>query len=465
MKHSLVFSLPLLLAAFPGNGADSFSATGWPTGVLVPGVQLLDTVKGAVNTLRVQSDDSRVAGRLQIIMDLVQQTDGTRSLSGPAYIEVGAWDAAGTTFTPTSGVWDLNARGVVQTDGSLQYEMVGEGTGGAVAGLRMEAGVQRGAGELFDMTIPAYLSGTLKPPAVNTVEVLDDFNDDSINGWTLRSKNGLGWMRETNGQFTIRGYWPGVITDSISDSWVKAIKTLPERILLDGQTLERRTDLVQMSESTTLLNSSFVGSNVTHGYTLTYSRQFVALSKWNRGFAMLCVDHASLPDQNVFLSMALTRVQTNLLITARVEEKGSRKVLFERTLWDTPAIEPTLTSNQIFAATGMRSAGWKTDVAALPWFSFDYVDLEVYQDNDGTLPEALVTFDNVELGQYDLPAISIQPAFRLSWPGNGMRFSVQGAPSPEGPWESVQDAIPPGLQQLDLPQNYPMRFFRLRQLP
>ncbi len=87
------------------------------------------------------------------------------------------------------------------------------------------------------------------------------------------------------------------------------------------------------------------------------------------------------------------------------------------------------------------------------------------QENDGTLPEALAVFDNVELGTYDLPRISIQPAVRLSWPATAMNFAVESAPAADGPWLPAQDPLPPGFQQMNLPQNYLMQFFRLRQAP
>ncbi len=207
------------------------------------------------------------------------------------------------------------------------------------------------------------------------------------------------------------------------------------------------------------------GNNVTHGYTLRFARQYVGISKWLPSFASLRIDPVTLPDSNVVLALALTRVRTNLLITARVLEKGGQgAVLFERSLWDTPGVEPTLSSNQVYAATGLCYP-WRMDVAGLPWFSFDYVDLEIYQQNDGTLPEALAVFDNLELRTYDLPTISIQPAVRLSWPATGMNFAVQGAPTPQGPWLPVQDSISPGFEQINLPQNYLMQFFRLRQTP
>lgn len=46
-----------------------------------------------------------------------------------------------------------------------------------------------------------------------------------------------------------------------------------------------------------------------------------------------------------------------------------------------------------------------------------------------------------------------------------MNFGVEAAPSVNGPWLPVQDSMPPGFQQMTVPQSGPMQFFHLRQAP
>ena len=64
-----------------------------------------------------------------------------------------------------------------------------------------------------------------------------------------------------------------------------------------------------------------------------------------------------------------------------------------------------------------------------------------------------------------MPQISVEPTVRLSWPGTGMNFGVEAAPTVNGPWLPVQDSVPPCFEQMTLPQSAPMQFFRLVRAP
>jgi hypothetical protein len=187
-SSKIVFTLPLLLAAFPIGAATSFTGTGWLTGVPVPGILCTNGsgqayLKGNVHTLRVLASDTNITGRLEAMPNVAFQSDGTRRFTGTAYSEVGTWDAA-TNFTASGGVWDLLYSGVTQTDGSVHYDIIGYGIGGLIDALRLELTADRGPGPTFDPSIPYQFSGTIKPAPVNTSLTLDDFNDGVLtNKW------------------------------------------------------------------------------------------------------------------------------------------------------------------------------------------------------------------------------------------------------------------------------------------
>lgn len=54
---------------------------------------------------------------------------------------------------------------------------------------------------------------------------------------------------------------------------------------------------------------------------------------------------------------------------------------------------------------------------------------------------------------------------RVSWPDTGMNYWIEAAPTLDGPWLPVRNAALPGLQQMTLPVDASMRFFRVFQSP
>jgi len=54
----------------------------------------------------------------------------------------------------------------------------------------------------------------------------------------------------------------------------------------------------------------------------------------------------------------------------------------------------------------------------------------------------------------------------LRWPASGtINYAIEGAPTLQGPWMPVQDTAVPGMNQMTVPANDIMGFFRLRQAP
>jgi hypothetical protein len=399
-------------------------------------------------------------------MDLAYQADATALFSGAAYQEVGTWDVADPAnpkFTPTGGLWQCNYHGVAQPDGSDVITLTGYGVGGGIDGLRLEETITKGPGGPSDPPVPYLGSGTIKPAPVDTRVVLDDFDDNRLSGlWTRMSSNGQGKISETNQQFTVRGYWPGVHTASVFDSWAKGWLS-KNWTVADGQTLEWRVDLVRMSESTSMVYLAPSSWSAVQAYVLAVGHGFAGIIKVTSSPYVLCGDQMTIRNTNVVLSLAMTRVQTNLVLTARVLDKDNQlAVLYQRSVVDTPQADPSLTTAEVEALTGMRLL-LSPDPRGSPLFSGDALNLEIFQYNDGAQPAAEGTFDNLELRTYEIPQIGIAQAARLTWPASAtVDFAVEYAPTVNGPWLPLNDQSLPGFKQMTVPANRDMQFFRLR---
>jgi len=225
-------------------------------------------------------------------------------------------------------------------------------------------------------------------------------------------------------------------------------------------------DLISRSESTSIVDPIVLSQARGLGYSIAVGHDFVAISKWVGAWAVFSCEKATVEGTNVVLALALTRVQTNLVITARVVgNHGQGDVLFQRSVVDTPLADPCLTTAQFEAVTGMRF-GWSKDQKGTPVFAGDRLDLEIFQNNDGTKPEATATFDNLELRRYEIPPVGVERAVRLTWPESAVAdFGVEFAPRAVGPWLPLNNPTWPGLKQLTVPATSDMQFFRLREMP
>ncbi len=390
------------------------------------------------------------------------------SFTARRYQEVGTWDLAdpqNPRFTPTGGLWETTHRGVMQADNSLQLEIVGYGSGGTIDGLRLEETLTRAAGELMDPAIPYQYTGTLKPPPLSTNLLLDDFNAPAV-GWSYWGPQSYSYTRPS-GRLVVTGHWP-VITRSVMDSYT--IGMPPTRwTVADGQTLEARVELVSSSESTTW--ATLMVGTTTGFYGLCKGHDFMALRKWSvnqsdsgRAVTLFNFEKPQLPDSDVVLALALTRANTNVVVTVRVLDKTNPdSVLYESSVVDTPNADPALTSAELLSLSGMnlvlsadpREAPFTTGEAAVGIFQYNH---------DGRQPAAVATFDNLELRKHDVPTLGIGQAVVLTWPDVGS-YAVEGASSVEGSWLPVNDTPRPGMKQMTVPLTQPVQFFRLRQAP
>jgi hypothetical protein len=465
----------LLLTALAASAQTTpCTSTGWVNGVQFPGMFCTNALgqvfaRGIVHTARVQATDPRVTGQVLIITEGAMNADGTANLQGQSYLQVGTWDPAGTTFTPTGGLWQMNWHGVMQTDYSIVNHIAGYGSGGTIDGLRLEQTLTRAAAQgPIDPTIPYLYTGTIKPAPLNMSQVLDNFDDNWVTGWTAdyNHTKGTGGAIEANGQFTVWGSFPGVITTSSYDSYVLMMLGEATLRVEDGQTLEVRADLVGLNDDAAAANMSLGG---TAGlYFLSKTRDSIALAKWTPGNhnSFFACETAAVRNTDVILALALTRVAQNVIVTARVLDKADPNVvLYARTVVDTPTADPSLTADEYAQVSGMHLLGINRDAAGQPPTAFR-PGLWVFQYNDGTKERAEATFDNLELRTSEIPPVGIERAVRLSWPASAtINYAVEGGPTVQGPWLPVQDQTIPGFQTMTVPATGPARFFRLIQAP
>ncbi|MBI4327288.1 MAG: hypothetical protein HY674_18790 [Chloroflexi bacterium] len=401
----------LLLATLPVTAATttSYTATGWVIGVPVPGIWFTNAlgqvgIRGNAHLARVESTVARLTGRRTIFVDGGAQADGSALLYGAAYHEVGSWDLADPAnpkFTPTGGMWETSYRGTMGADGSLNLHIVGTGWGGSIDGLRVEETLTRAAGAILDPAIPYQYTGTIKPPPLNTDVVLDNFDDNRVTGWSTYGP-GTKNLIETNQQFTVRGYWPGVRTRRWGDSYAYAWRSRNWSVG-EGQTLQWSVDVLRLNEHATaaeIVVGSFAASV---DYACHLGRDFITIDKWPVDhIAVFSCERHAIKTTNVVLTFALTRANPNLILTARVLDKDNgNAVLYERRVVDTPQADSTLTTAEVEALSGMRLAT-ASEAGGAP-FMTGRIGLGLFQYTDGTQPAAEVTFDNLELWTYETP--------------------------------------------------------------
>ena len=233
----------------------------------------------------------------------------------------------------------------------------------------------------------------MRPALVTTKVVLDNFDDNKLTGWS--SGGGQVKLTETNQQLTVHGYWPGVHTVDLIDTLAYGYLSRNWSVI-NGQTLEWRVDLVGMNDHTTAaILELWAGSGA---YPLFKGRDFIHVCKYSQstGHAHLVHEMALIQNTNVVLTLALTRVSPNVIITVRILDKANgNAVLYERHAVDTPNVDRSLTHADMDAASGMH-LNTGSDVGA-PFTSGTDVMLDVWQYTDGTKPAAEVIYDNLEL--------------------------------------------------------------------
>ena len=459
----------VLLAALTARADTPYTGTGWVSQVLAPGI-ICPTPSGilfraGVPTMRVECTDARLTGKRTVYTDGYFQPDGSAVLYGAAYFEVGTW--AGTNFTPSGGLWEVTWRGVMQTNYAMQLSLAGYGSGGTIDGLRMEETLTRGpASDPNDPAVPIFLAGTIKPVPVSTTLFSDDFST-GLQGWTLFPHCGVVNLYGTNQQLHTRADWTGCAPD-VSQNTFFALAPSGTWTPADGQTVECQVDLAAISQNATNVAFPWLGTGSAFYYFCKSPKAvFMGKDVQGNGITAFWLDNTvQLPGTNAVLCLALTRNKTNLIITTRVLDKNNQNaVLFERGFVDTPGVDASLTTAQFIALTGITTWTLAPD-SGPPILGGTQRGVAVFQFTDGHQPPVDAIFDNFSLRLHDVPPLSIARAVRLSWPAlAGVNYTLQGAPTVQGPWLPVPDWTTPNMNQVTVPASDLMQFFRAVQAP
>jgi len=237
----------------------------------------------------------------------------------------------------------------------------------------------------------------------------------------------------------------------------------------DGMTLEWRADLVSLDDNATNTAILAVGTDSGPGYAFHKGRDFAFLLKWSSSFAtsILWSERPAhpLPTENFVQALALTRIGTDVVINTRVLAKNDPStVLFQHSFTDTPNADQTLTTSEFKASTGINFQDLVIDALEAPPGSF-WALLGAFQNTDGSQPVPTAIWDNLEVRTSEIPQVNIARAVQVYWPAPPGMYALEGAPTVDGPWQPVQDLQMPGIQQMTIPANESMEFFRLTQAP
>jgi hypothetical protein len=412
-----------------------------------------------MHTARVTSTEARITGRRRILVDGYYHADGTATIWGTCQQEVGTW--TDTTFIPNGGVWDIRYSGTMGVDNSLQLQLAGEGQGGNIDGMLLKETLTRAAApDPNDIFTPYEYSGTIEPAPVVTRTVVDNFDAPPLSPWHGEGP-GEGSLSEVNGTLHVHGYWPGTVTSQASQTYYWAF--LPRNwSIANDRTLEWRVDLRSLTTGSTNAASLVVGSSSTTRMYLFYKgTTYLQLSKWIDGLVVLSHENLATPNENVVLSLALTRSQGNLIVTARVLDQANPEVvLYQRTVIDTPKADPSLTYQQL-RALGMNLSVMP-DRQEPPLFAGDRVLLNSWQYTDGMEPAVDVVYDNLEERSYPTPLLGIERSVTLLSPAG---FDIQKATDLDGPWSPATEPVMTGIRRLSLPSNGQAEYFRAVPMP
>jgi len=311
------------------------------------------------------------------------------------------------------------------------------------------------------------LAAGLSTAFAQTVVWSDNFDDNNPIGWF---KGASGQIDEVNQQFVVSASFGPAQTNSPTATHAAGAHAIPTAgALPDQQTLELRAELVGANQNDAFAGLHFYWSAQGRGFAFFKDEDEVGLAKfWNVGasLAWFFYEQRPLKNQNVTLVLALTRRGSNVEIRTRVLDKGNgNAVLFDRTVLDTPQADSTLPNRSV---RGMISG---PDPVGTPWpVSQAPTEVELtltwVNSDHGPDPAAEVTFDDLEVWQYESPQLTIQKAVVLSWPLTQGQFVLESAAALDGPWTPVPDPwwrTNAGRNEVSIPAPETLKLFRLAQ--
>ncbi len=291
----------------------------------------------------------------------------------------------------------------------------------------------------------------------------DDFSNPA-GGWLL----GNGEISYPSQQLAVAGNFGPTDTNNPAAYLAFAYHSIPSSgPLPDQQTLEASVDLVSADQTDAWATVSFYWGTGGRAYHFFKDPDEIGLLKGcNTWAAFFFRENLPLKNQNVTLVLSLTRLGSDVRINTRVlDQDNANAILFEHTLMDTPAADPTLPSRTVHGfLSSPESPGTPWPVVSAP----GYVLLGMYWSNpdQATQGAAEVIYDNLEVWQYETPPLAIQNAVVLSWPvpQEAGQFVLESAPGVNGPWATVPD---PWLRtnttqiEVSVAASERMRLFRL----
>jgi hypothetical protein len=180
-----------------------------------------------------------------------------------------------------------------------------------------------------------------------------------------------------------------------------------------------------------------VGTASTRYYCLGLATNRVVLYRWAGGNTLLFSDPVTVRQTNIVLCFALTRHNSQAIVTIRVEDRTAPgTVLYQTNYRD---LAPVLSGNSVGLVVEPKPALPASDASA--------------------------AFDNFTKRTYDVARVGVERALRLSWPDTGMNFTLERASSLEGPWLPVQSSEVPGMHYFTVPTSATKEFYQLQQAP
>jgi len=265
--------------------------------------------------------------------------------------------------------------------------------------------------------------------------IISDF-DDGIPDWdVVNDRNGNPVFTESGGTLSIRNVFPDTGGDPANA--IAGVGWAHSQTVTDGQTLEYQVDVIQTSQGDVVAGIEYNCAEMgLYGLAVNQEGMWLDKVDYSSGlvFARFFHEQTALKMTNVSLSLALTGVGDVVRITAKLLDKDSdNAVLIERTVMDTPGVDPTVT-------TGPGSAVLQPDPGA-PYVLGISAFLDLVQFSDGNQPEVEVIYDNFCWGSRSAAELTIERAVRLSWPAFSTPFVVEGAPAAAGPWTPVNEPV------------------------
>jgi hypothetical protein len=297
------------------------------------------------------------------------------------------------------------------------------------------------------------------------------------NLWSDNFSNPTGWhiangqISYANQQFVISRTYGPTPTNSVESTLAWAWLPIPNPgPLPEHQTLEVRVDLVSANQDDAWASLAFLDMEDDPGraYHFFKDQDEVALltgsSTW---FAFFFYEKLPLKNQNVTMVLSLTRLGSDLRITTRVLDKdNTNAVLFERTVTDTPQADLALPSGTVRGcASGSDQPGTPWPIVSAP--ANVLLGMGWVSPLSSSVGAAQVTYDNLEVWQYESPQLAIQKAVVLSWPVTQGPFVPESAPSVNGTWTQVSSPwwrTNAGTNEVMILTPGSMELFRLRRL-